>query len=811
MSRLRSSLALLFFVLVLAGAAQSQTTPTEVVPTPAPAPVPLQEVPERSQEVIALLRDIEDNLQPKPEIDAIRQELPKFTGRIDQLQVESTEILRNSPSRLALDRLEALWQSATPQLTKWRDALTAYSGQLESLRDQLVAMRGTWNATREAAGREAPPPAIVARIKETVNAIRDTRKSLEAKRDEILLLQDQVAKLLARDGEVRREITRLRQQLLTRLIERDGVPLWRIDWSALTARGTVPQTADSLSQQLLALRDYLIANGGYVTVHLLLFAGLIPLLMAVRKRISGWVERNPQVARAMPVVALPVSSAMLASTLTVIWFYPPGPRIFAGLLSLLSLVPTVRILRRLVDRVFLPVVHTFAAFFLIDRLRRVFDWPAETMQVLFIIQMTVSIAAVLWLVLTRRLSFSYHISGAVAARAIEYASRALVGVFTLSLIAACLGYMRLADWLASGFLVSGYIAIGMYATYRVGQGVVAFAVRSGGGRLLNITQHPIVERRITTLLRWLVIGSWLGITLLAFDLLTPVAQGLRTIVTAELRMGEVRLSLGDIILFCITIWAAFALSRFIRFILAEDVYPRFSLARGVPYAVSTLVHYTLLIFGFFLAFAAMGLDLNRFTILAGAFGVGIGFGMQNIINNFISGIILLFERPIQVGDVVQLGVLQGEVTRIGIRSSAIRTAEGAEVIVPNASFISDTVTNWTLSDRLRRIDVAVGVAYGSDPAQVLTLLRDIATNHPLVLTEPPPAALFISFGDSALNFELRIWTNRFEEWVRIRSELNIAVHDALGGANIVIPFPRREVTVDAPVDVRIVRPKRSES
>jgi len=276
-------------------------------------------------------------------------------------------------------------------------------------------------------------------------------------------------------------------------------------------------------------------------------------------------------------------------------------------------------------------------------------------------------------------------------------------------------------------------------------------------------------------------------------------------------MGEVRLSLGDILAFGVTVWAAFALSRLIRFILAEDVYPRFSLARGVPYAVSTLVHYTLLIFGFFLAFAAMGLDLNRFTILAGAFGVGIGFGMQNMINNFISGIILLFERPIQVGDVVQMGALSGEVTRIGIRSSAIRTAEGAEVIVPNASFISDTVTNWTLSDRLRRIDIAVGVAYGSDPAQVLTLLREIATNHPLVLTEPPPAALFVSFGDFALNFELRVWTNRFEEWVRIRSELNIAVHDALGGANIVIPFPRREVTVDSPVDVRIVRPKRTES
>jgi small-conductance mechanosensitive channel len=202
----------------------------------------------------------------------------------------------------------------------------------------------------------------------------------------------------------------------------------------------------------------------------------------------------------------------------------------------------------------------------------------------------------------------------------------------------------------------------------------------------------------------------------------------------------------------------------------------------------------------------MGIDLNRFTILAGAFGVGIGFGMQNIINNFVSGIILLFERPIQVGDTVQLGEIVGEVKRIGIRSSAIRTLQGAEVIVPNASFISETVTNWTLSDRLRRIDVNIGVAYGSDPERVLQLLRDVAANHPLVLTEPPAVALFIGFGESSLDFELRAWTGRFDEWPRIRSEINIAVNATMRDAGIVIPFPQRRVQLDPlkPVDVRIL-------
>jgi len=202
----------------------------------------------------------------------------------------------------------------------------------------------------------------------------------------------------------------------------------------------------------------------------------------------------------------------------------------------------------------------------------------------------------------------------------------------------------------------------------------------------------------------------------------------------------------------------------------------------------------------------MGIDLNRFTILAGAFGVGVGFGMQNVINNFVSGLILLFERPVQVGDTVQIGDLLGDIRRIGIRSSTIRTWEGAEVIVPNGNLTSDLVTNWTLSDRMRRIDLPVGVAYGSDPGKVLELLSAVAKQQPRIVTEPPPTVLFLGFGDSSLDFQLRVWTDHFEEWMSIRSDLAVAVHSALRAAGITIPFPQRDVHLDAavPVAVRVV-------
>jgi small-conductance mechanosensitive channel len=268
---------------------------------------------------------------------------------------------------------------------------------------------------------------------------------------------------------------------------------------------------------------------------------------------------------------------------------------------------------------------------------------------------------------------------------------------------------------------------------------------------------------------------------------------MRAALGAELRRGSLRLSLGDILAFALTVWAAFLLSAFLRFLLEEEVYPRLSLGRGLPSALSSLLHYAVLLAGFLFALAALGVDLTKVTILAGAFGVGIGFGLQNVVNNFVSGLLVLLERRIDVGDAVQIGEVSGRMQQMGMRACTVRTWEGAEVIVPNAILTSDKVTNWTLSDRRRRIDVAVGVAYGTPPAKVLDLLLAVARAHPQVLSEPAPVALFLGFGESALRFEMRVWTERFDFWVQTQSELAVALYAALREAGIEIPVPQREV------------------
>jgi small-conductance mechanosensitive channel len=155
---------------------------------------------------------------------------------------------------------------------------------------------------------------------------------------------------------------------------------------------------------------------------------------------------------------------------------------------------------------------------------------------------------------------------------------------------------------------------------------------------------------------------------------------------------------------------------------------------------------------------------------------------------------LLFERPIHVGDTVQVGSLQGRVRRIGIRASVVRTAQGAEIIVPNAQLITEQVTNWTLSDQLRRLDLPVGVNYGAEPKKVIELLETAAGAHPKVLQDPAPRGLFMSYGDSSINFELRAWTEQANS-MQVHSDLTVAIYDAIYAAGMSFPFPQREVRV----------------
>ena len=263
------------------------------------------------------------------------------------------------------------------------------------------------------------------------------------------------------------------------------------------------------------------------------------------------------------------------------------------------------------------------------------------------------------------------------------------------------------------------------------------------------------------------------------------------------------------------IMAAFVLvSRLVASFLRSRLLPDLGMDPALGESLAVLVHYALIAIGVFAGLNAIGIDLSTLKIVLGALGVGIGFGLQSVVNNFVSGLIILIERKIKQGDIVSVGGTDGRVIEIGMRSSVVRTRRGLDIIVPNSDLVSQQVSNFSYRDRLTRVDIPVGVSYAADPEKVRDLLVRAAEEENGTLPHPPPTVLFTEYGDSSINFELRVWINDPWQIPIVRSALYFSIWYRLKEAGIEIPFPQRDLhfrSGEIPVALKPGRPGRGMS
>lgn len=262
------------------------------------------------------------------------------------------------------------------------------------------------------------------------------------------------------------------------------------------------------------------------------------------------------------------------------------------------------------------------------------------------------------------------------------------------------------------------------------------------------------------------------------------------------KLGVSEISLSTILYFSLAFIFLFFVAGKIKKFLIAKVLIKAEIDRGLSESIGMITKFMIIIIGSIVIIQSAGIDLSALSLLAGALGVGIGFGLQNITNNLVSGIIILFENPIKVGDRIEVGEISGDVVNISVRATTILTNDNISIIVPNSEFISSTVINWSHNDRNIRFNVPVGVSYNEDPRQIKELLLEVADENENVLDKPEPTVFFEEFGDSSLNFTLLVWTKTYTDRPRrLTSELNFAIFEKFKHHNIEIPFPQRDLHI----------------
>lgn len=365
------------------------------------------------------------------------------------------------------------------------------------------------------------------------------------------------------------------------------------------------------------------------------------------------------------------------------------------------------------------------------------------------------------------------------------------------------GFLKTAIPLALGTLA---VAIALHYVlgwlWRSTRSVLQRLVESSPTAASVETESPKALSLLSTLtLIGARIALWMG-TMLYITNLFPLTRSWSYALTSGLTasflspivsVGKNRYSVTDLLLLSGLLLGWIVLSGVAANFLKLRILQVTRIGTGSQDAVAAIVKYLLIILGTIAILQVWGIDLTSLTILFSALGVGIGFGFQDIAKNFGSGLILLFERPIQVGDFVNVGNLEGTVVRIGARSTVLRTLDRVSIIVPNSRFLEKEVINWNYENPLSRVRIPVGVAYGCDISAVKTALLKAPQGHPEVLATPAPIVFFLGFGDSSLNFELRVWINEPMNQYRIKSDLFFRIEELFREHQIEIPFPQRDL------------------
>lgn len=762
-------------------------------------PIEATEITNSAEATTTIISEINKSLPDSSLLASYESTLADLLSGVDTLQNEIQNLTSEEMSARFINNYKN-------RLTLLQESLQSFKSQVENtttdVQDRWMKedyLFKTWELTLKSESSQELSESFLNRVKQVLQYVDEQKNELRVVADKLLLMGDQLLTANQTLDQLISQMNNAEYLFQRSYLEKTHPAIWERDTSKQeTANPRKIITAFGKSSEK-GLKEFYDVYSTKIYFHLAIFIILLILFISLKRNHKKWdiEEKNKKIKDIVNIIQKPLAVSLTLTLFLTFLLYPNSPVIIRDIAAFATIIPLIIVSRQVLSKhlhVFLYVICGIFLFEEIIETVKLESFPLP--RIVILLGMLATTGYVVWLILQRRRKHT-----GAEKRKFKFRDLALwlsLIILMISIISNIIGYVSFGFFLFTGVIVAVVSALLIAVSFIVIEGFLNLIIMRNTSQMYDMVKDygKMLVTRITTVVKILAIAFWVQLVLKRFLVYDKVLDWLESIFNSKWAVGEITISVNGILLFFLVIFLSIWLSKFMRLLLDKEIFPRVKLSRGVPGMINLILTYTMVTIGFLLSLGVLGINLDNLTILLGALGVGIGFGLQDVINNLISGFILVFERPIQVGDTVQFGTKEGLVKQIGIRASTIKTYDGSEVIVPNGKLVSQELINLTLSDPILRIEIDLGTEYGCEPQDVIDILVMQAKLHPDVTDSPEAFAIFFGFGDYELKFRLYAYTLEVNRRLGIRSELNLAIFQALKDAEIHIPYPIQNLNVN---------------
>ena len=766
--------------------------------TSRPKAISLTNIIQSSEEVKEEIKSTERKLVLDNRIRKIDSLFPEYKTFIITEQRKSKNFVRSNPNLEKINKLIIRWNGYQTNLKSWRTTVNQSIKRNLRLLELISFNEQTWSLTYENSISEEVPQETLTSIKNNWEDLINVKNKIIDQKNNLLILEAKIYKQKIIANEVIDELIVLKNSETYNLFYLRNDPLLESLFKTPNETENKDDFKESFSESISKIAEKIITSEAGIHIYLFLIILVVLLILFLKKTFSKYAfnEADGDLQNAKNLfLNHPLSSIVFTSIFIAYFFFDEKPMLFNDLLITLALITSLYLLKPHVYSRFKKTLYFVILLFILDSIKT-YIWFSTAQYRVYLLFQVASIILITYLFTKPYLETRKMKMGRFGLLLLNLTPVIYFLAF-ISLISNILGYTNLTDITIKIIIESITTVVLFYGTLIIFSGIVIGLIH----RHFNMKdtyeddKKLNVEQKSLKIISILVIIYWCRFFLKMTDLLRPLSTSVSDYLSEPYKLGSISFTFGAILTFLLILILSYFATKFISYLFDEDSSLKFlKLPKGVPAAISLIIRYFILVFGIIMALGALNIDLSKFNLMAGALGLGIGFGLQTVISNFVSGLILVFERPILPGDTVEVNNLLGTVNKIGVRSSSISTFDGAEVIVPNNNLIANDLINWTLSDNVKRIEVLVSAAYSSDPNKVLKILIEVANNNKDVLKSPEVRALFSEFGNSSLNFKLRFWVP-YELGLIVKSDISLAIYNKFKEQGIEIPFPQQDIYI----------------